>query len=952
MKKHLILFVISISIIQLFSLEFDENIEFKYDPKDLHGKTGKIEKDANGDACALLLVETDAESDIFLTNVDVIKKEKKADGIYYFYISFRERYVTFTSKGYLPIKYKIPVKMESNSVYVVILKTIEETIELTTFPIKIKVIPENSKVSIDGKEVDFSQTVKTAKGKHTLDIEKIGYEPVRDEIITIDEDNIYFEYSLIKAENVPLVISTEPLGAKIFIDDVSLKGTSPVQDFFHAGKHRIKIIKEKYVDYEDYIEINSPKTEKNYTLQPDFGKVIIKSDPEVNMNFSLNNKYNATTPSILDSIPAIEYVLNAKHPKNLYTIDPFVFTLARGETKIINLTPQINFGSIEISCDPVVQMMIKINNLEKDKTPLKLENIIAGEYTIFAEHELYAVEPITFNLQREEDKKIVLHPQSNFGVIALSSEPEVNLEIYLDEEYKGNTPITIKPVLEGKHTVEAKHKFYLADMINISLKADEEIKKTIIAKQNYGTLTIKTSEGTTVYLNDEVLTKYKNIKLNPQTVYLRAEKNKCETVESQFILKVGDQITEELFPRPNTGTILVTVVPKDAKIELTGDAGEYFSSEGIESFNDIPFGNYILKVTKDNYIEVEEEINLKKDEQIRKDIELKRVNYVFEFNVSSGSERIEDLDFEISLNKKNVYSGKGKKQLSFSESGTYEIKIMKGMDFGFAESFTVGESGNYKIDVINVLGIEKERKQKVYEDFADKIYQYDDEIIILYEGYRFGESKKFRFQNLKQKLMIYFYDNSNAFYVPLLAKAQILDGKISKEYTGSYIAGISILGNITYSNEFVILDFLSINLGFFMRSRNHKNRIIIDLDGGGKLSYGHDLNYQNEIITFVKEISIQDDELKTNYRNFYSWMPLEFSLNFERYLVGKSFLVFRAGFWWFTQTGGSIKYGNWYIKDEIDNWQTGNPLPQPIDGNPDHPVYQGIVPYFGVGIRF
>ena len=60
--------------------------------------------------------------------------------------------------------------------------------------------------------------------------------------------------------------------------------------------------------------------------------------------------------------------------------------------------------------------------------------------------------------------------------------------------------------------------------------------------------------------------------------------------------------------------------------------------------------------------------------------------------------------------------------------------------------------------------------------------------------------------------------------------------------------------------------------------------------------------------------------------------------------------MIRAGFWLFTSHGGAS--GRSYYQEEVDNWQSGDPLSQPIDEEPDHPIYQGFVPYFGCGIRF
>ena len=80
-------------------------------------------------------------------------------------------------------------------------------------------------------------------------------------------------------------------------------------------------------------------------------------------------------------------------------------------------------------------------------------------------------------------------------------------------------------------------------------------------------------------------------------------------------------------------------------------------------------------------------------------------------------------------------------------------------------------------------------------------------------------------------------------------------------------------------------------------------------------------------------------------------MPADFSISLERHISGSKFLVVRSGFLCFTTVGG-VTNAKWYYKEEIDNWNYNQEIPEPIKGNPDHSIYDGFVPYIGVGIRF
>jgi len=1022
--------------------------------------------DADGKFAPMLIVKTDLKG-LGIQNIGRPTKHapeyNSGDHQYEFYTNDKQRVVKITHSDYKALEVRLladfDINVKAQRVYELVLTDIPEKVFVT---IIIETDPSDADKWIDGEKLDTGQNISIETGEHTLEISKNGYESIRSEKINVNEDNIYFKYKLNKAEDVKLIINTKPIGAEVYIDDVKLRGTTPIRDFFDAGRHRIKILKDKYLIYEDDIEIVSPTTEEEYTLQPDFGTIIISTDSDIEMEIYLNDISKGKTPIILKEMPAIEYdlklehdddlytakselftlnrgeekeiilhpqqkfctvnvscepkiemkiyfdddykgkvgandlklepvspgehIIRAEHEKDLYTANSFPLDLERGEVNNIVFKPQINYGTIDISCKPNEEMEIYLNDVLYGKTPITLNEVISGEYTIKAKHDLYSVAPQPIVLGRGENKKIILEPQSNFGSLILSSNPEVNLKIYLDGNYQGETPLTISPIFEGEHQVTAEHEYYKADPYSFTIKSDQQINNEIVAHQNFGTITITTSSGSKVYLNDKLVTKYDKIKLNPTTIELRAEKNKCESVEEQFILKAGDQRTVELVPKPITGTILVTANPTNAKIELTGDAGEYFSGEGFENFNYIPYGKYTLRITKENYISYEEKINLKKDDEIRRDEDLQKVNYIFHFDVSSGIYNVEELNFKITKNNEEVYTGKGKKQISFSEKGTYGIEVTKGTGFAFTKSLKVDmNKKDYYIYIVNFIALEKEKirtekekkeeeknvelRRKQREKEIKKTRKLEANKKLAGKMYDTGEENELQtFDSIVGVLGIFvphderpagffgtlnylFLESKDCLQASLFAKFHSFNPKIIDERFYSFYYGFSLLGNCMYSPELAMIDVLSFNAGLVLSTYNHKNRLLFDIDGGGKYAFGYNLTCYNERITFIKKIEIENDELHVNKTNFGGWVPADISISFERHIGGLSFIILKAGIL-VTTDEGSDPDAKWYIKDVVDNWQSGDPLPISIDKVPDHPIYQEIVPYFGFGIRF
>jgi hypothetical protein len=76
---------------------------------------------------------------------------------------------------------------------------------------------------------------------------------------------------------------------------------------------------------------------------------------------------------------------------------------------------------------------------------------------------------------------------------------------------------------------------------------------------------------------------------------------KAKPVKRVVTLKPKTTQTLEIYPEVQTGTVQVVTIPLNAKIELKGDAGEYYTATGRKSFIDVPIGKYKLIIKADGY---------------------------------------------------------------------------------------------------------------------------------------------------------------------------------------------------------------------------------------------------------------------------------------------------------------------------------------------------------------
>ena len=272
----------------LFSNEL-EIMSFEEDRLDMHASVNIVE-DSNHDHCAAIRIEHNLQSEVYITDVEVFKREKRGNNIVYFYISKWERSIIITTKNYLPYKYSFPINLKPETTYVLTLDGNSENNSSKLIPVMITSNQSGFTVLIDEKEAETTNkkniTINIGRGTHKIKIEKNGFSS---QILTegISFENNYFEVNLMKKMPAEILLTTNPSGAKVYFDKVLL-GETPINSFYDEGKYSIKIEKENYELINDEIYIIEPKTEKHYSLKDIKATLTIKTHENAIVKF--NNK--------------------------------------------------------------------------------------------------------------------------------------------------------------------------------------------------------------------------------------------------------------------------------------------------------------------------------------------------------------------------------------------------------------------------------------------------------------------------------------------------------------------------------------------------------------------------------------------------------------------------------------------------------------------------------------
>jgi formylglycine-generating enzyme required for sulfatase activity len=511
--------------------------------------------DDNDEACALILVRT-AETGLgFTANTGIVGTADWKKGDYWVYVSEGARSIKIFKQGIKTIEYLFEIIPKSRETYLLELEVIRPKLEIPIFPVTIRYTPTNALLSIDGKAAIASSTHNLTFGEHSIQLTKDGYQPIS-KTISVDDKNVFFEWTLEKAQTQWLVITSNPDGADVYIDDQAV-GKTPYQNELQVGKYKWRLQKELYLIQEGVVELNAstPRQTVEVTLKADYGTLTISTEPEVNAEVYINGmSINKSTPCKIDKVPSGEKTIKAI--KNLYQITEQSVTVSPESNLNVTLNSNPTFGNISVNSAPESGATVSLDGMPTGKTtPCSIEKVPAGEHTVTVSLEMYETSSGRLNLIAGETKPMTIEMNPTFAGISVSSEPKA--DIYINDQFKANglwqgrlNPgvYTFEGRLEKHRTAIEKQTVSVGVPLQIKL-IPEPIIGTLKVMSNpfNATLTINgKSYGTTpITINDLLIGSY-NIKIEKQehsSVIKTIEVLENQTTILNETLSTGKQVT-------------------------------------------------------------------------------------------------------------------------------------------------------------------------------------------------------------------------------------------------------------------------------------------------------------------------------------------------------------------------------------------------------------------------
>jgi len=293
------------------------------------------------------------------------------------------------------------------------------------------------------------------------------------------------------------------------------------------------------------------------------------------------------------------YKLELKKDRYYYP-ETRTVTIEDSKTTEESVTFRPRFGTLVLTSEPS-EAEVLVDGTSKGKTPLTLDKVISGNYTIEFHKDKYYY-PNTLNVTVEDGKmteeSVTFRPR--FGTLVIQSEPP-DAEIIFDGTSEGKTPKTLDRIISGNYTLELRKELHLYWTGEVQIQDARKTTKSVTLMPNFGTLKVNYSpEGASVFLNKERIgtTPLPPIKRKPGTYSLRVTAgDKYRDASQSVILENGQTLPLEGTLQRLKGGVRVLSNPGDADIYLNDKK----MGRTPKVLTELNADDYRLKLTKEGY---------------------------------------------------------------------------------------------------------------------------------------------------------------------------------------------------------------------------------------------------------------------------------------------------------------------------------------------------------------
>lgn len=405
--------------------------------------------------------------------------------------------IRITKEGYEPFEKSVSVSSgEQNAVDATLTAIVTPTKTPTPSPTPTQAPLGSGKgwfrihANVDGAAVSLGSESCTVSGGscsvmvattgapvRTFSVQKAGYTDYTGQITSWPKEgetiDLYATINPVASPTGTLQVTSTPSGAVALLDGGNWQYTPAQFTGVSAGtNHYVQISLNGYETYATTVYVTADETAYAsaelvpVTPQPSTGSLSVATSP-AGADIYIDGRYRSASPSVITNLAPGTHSLRmhkAGYDEYLQT-----FSIAAGQRTIVDytFTPQSSsFGSIEVSSVPPGAMLYLDGNY-MGLTPagdyFDLTSLVPGTHTLTLRMTDYQEYTRTVyvgggSVETISAQMIPVAPgptPDTTGQITIVSTPP-GADLYLDNVFKGITPLTLSDIPQGPHTVTAK----------------------------------------------------------------------------------------------------------------------------------------------------------------------------------------------------------------------------------------------------------------------------------------------------------------------------------------------------------------------------------------------------------------------------------------------------------------------------------------------------------------
>jgi len=322
------------------------------------------------------------------------------------------------------------------------------------------------------------------------------------------------------------------------------------------------------------------------------GWIAVESVPDDGASVILDGKDTGeSTPATLKDVPCGLHTVGAS--KLLYSAVSKKVRVKNKQVVKARLEMKPDFAPVEIISDPAGAHIV-LDGKPKGAAPLKIEKLEAGNHELTASFPDHSDGQRKFRVIPGKKTRIKVRLDPVFGQLVISTRAREEARVYLDGDALGTTPLTLKRVVAGMHTVKVSRELYRDFEKKVRVRSGKTTRVLARLRPGYGTLiTESVPTGASVKVDGKTrgVTPLE-LRLSPgeHQIVLEGSGSSRGKTERKVFIKLRKKRRLKVKLPVLTGSLMIDTVPFAAQIELDGVK----KGKAPLSLKGVPIGSHVL----------------------------------------------------------------------------------------------------------------------------------------------------------------------------------------------------------------------------------------------------------------------------------------------------------------------------------------------------------------------